>query len=89
MRSALIEQSNAFVELADKCQAIFKAQGAMMELIPESVDIPFLSEDHQCKSYVILNVFHLAQNSGELLLQNMLAVKTFADWPIYTANQLV
>ena len=58
MRSALIEQSNAFVELADKCQAIFKAQGAMMELIPESVDIPFLSEDHQCKPYVILNVPH-------------------------------
>ena len=30
----------------------------------------------------------MAQSSGELLLQNMLAVKTFADWPICTANQL-
>ena len=47
-----MQQSSAFVELAEKCQAIFKAQRAMMELIPESVDIAFLKEDHRSKPHI-------------------------------------
>lgn len=46
-----MQQANAFVELGEKCQVIFKAQRAMMELLPESVDISFLSEDYQGKPY--------------------------------------
>lgn len=53
VRDALVQQSSAFVELAEKCQAIFKAQHAMMELIPESVDLAFLKEDHRSKLQIL------------------------------------
>jgi len=57
----LIQQANAFVELGEKCQVIFKAQRAMMEIIPEDVDVSFLSEDHQSEylsntSHALLNL---------------------------------
>jgi len=46
VRAALEDQANAFVEFADKCRTIFSAQRAMIELLPENVDIAFLSQSH-------------------------------------------
>lgn len=56
MRGALIQEANAFVELAEKYLVIFKAQRAMMELIPENVDSSFLSEDGQSKPMLIPSI---------------------------------